>query len=135
MSDFAEKVIAVVERHRAVSAVRLAGSRSGDTAVELSDWDFAVEVTDFGAAREALPALVSPLRPLARQWDRLAEHPAYMLMLRGPVKVDFLFLGQAHEGRRRPGRSPARASERSTIIFGIGFCGSPRSIRREDRCS
>jgi hypothetical protein len=35
---------------------------------------------------------VEPLHPLAKQWDRLSPFPTYMLMLRGPVKVDFLFL-------------------------------------------
>ncbi len=29
---------------------------------------------------------------MAKQWDRLSPFPTYMLMLRGPLKVDFLFL-------------------------------------------
>jgi hypothetical protein len=53
-----------------------------------------VEAPDFEAAAAALPRLVEPLRPLAQQWDRLSPLPTYMLMLRGPVKVDFLFPGR-----------------------------------------
>jgi hypothetical protein len=49
---------------------------------------------DFEAAVAALPRLVEPLRPLSRQWDRLSPFPTYMLMLPGPVKVDFLFPGR-----------------------------------------
>jgi hypothetical protein len=77
--------------------VRLAGSRSRGEETELSDWDFAIEAPDFDAAARALPELVGPLRPLAEQWDRLSPFPTYMLMLRGPVKVDFLFLDETLE--------------------------------------
>jgi hypothetical protein len=53
-----------------------------------------VEAPDFAATAAALPRLVEPLRPLSRQWDRLSPFPTYMLMLRGPVKVDLLFPGR-----------------------------------------
>jgi hypothetical protein len=45
-------------------------------------------------AAAALPRLVEPLNPLSKQWDRLSPFPTYMLMLPGPVKVDFLFPGR-----------------------------------------
>jgi hypothetical protein len=71
--------------------VRLAGSRAEGRAHDLSDWDFAVETDDFEAVARDLPKLVAPLRPLAEQWDPYASLACYMLMLEGPVKVDFLF--------------------------------------------
>jgi hypothetical protein len=74
--------------------VELAGSRARGEETALSDWDFAVEAPDFAAAAAALPRLVDPLGPLSKQWDRLSPFPTYMIMLRGPVKVDFLFLGR-----------------------------------------
>jgi hypothetical protein len=57
----------------------------------LSDWDFEVDTSDFAAVVSELPALVSPLRPLAQQWDRLSTHATYMLILHGAIKVDLLF--------------------------------------------
>jgi predicted nucleotidyltransferase len=40
--------IGLVARHPAVTGVELAGSRSRGTHEELSDWDFAVETSNFG---------------------------------------------------------------------------------------
>jgi hypothetical protein len=85
------RVRAAVEPHPAVESVRLAGSRSRGEETPLSDWDFKVETPDFEALAAALPQLVGPLDPLARQWDRLSPFPTYMLVLRGPVKVDLVF--------------------------------------------
>jgi hypothetical protein len=67
----------------------------------LSDWDFGVWAPDFGA----VPALLAPLRPLVQQWDRLSDTQCWMLILRGPVKVDFIFPDEphAHEGPWVPG--------------------------------
>jgi hypothetical protein len=90
-------VIAAVSGHPAVDSVALAGSRSRGEETELSDWDFQVETRDFPALAIDLATLVAPLEPLARQWDRLSPHPTYMLMLRGPLKVDLLFLGRVNE--------------------------------------
>jgi hypothetical protein len=87
----AVRVPEVVQRHPAVQKVELVGSRATGTSVPLSDWDFLVETDDFEAVVQALPQLVEPLRPLARQWDPLGEHPCYMLMLTGAVKVDLIF--------------------------------------------
>jgi hypothetical protein len=80
-----------LQRHRAITAVRLVGSRQRGAAGDLSDWDFAVDTVDFAAVADDLPALVSPLGPLAQQWDPLSRRATYMLILRGPIKVDLLF--------------------------------------------
>jgi hypothetical protein len=61
-----------------------------------SDWDFAVTTTDFSAVAPALPELLAPLEPLAQQWDRLSERFCWMLMLRGPTKVDLIFVEEPH---------------------------------------
>jgi hypothetical protein len=87
----AEVVPALVGAHPSVSSIRLTGSRADGTAHELSDWDFAVQTDDFPWIAEELPRLVEPLRPLAAQWDRYSDHACYMLMLRGPAKVDLIF--------------------------------------------
>ena len=88
-----------LEPHPAVDSVELAGSRARGTETPLSDWDFQVETSDFDALATALPRLVEPLAPLSRQWDRYSPHPTYMLMLRGPLKLDLLFLGRTNEPR------------------------------------
>jgi len=90
-ADIPRVVEAVLTPHPAIQGVELAGSRARGEAVELSDWDLAVEYGSFDDVAGALPDLVEPLDPLARQWDRLSPFPTYMLMLRGPVKVDLLF--------------------------------------------
>jgi predicted nucleotidyltransferase len=107
--DLVKAVTEAVAGHPAIATVRLAGSRARGDEVPLSDWDFAVETEDFDAAAAALPRLVEPLAPLTRQWDRLSGHPTYMLMLRGPVKVDFLFLDRVQE------RSPPWAVGAETL--------------------
>ena len=67
---------------------QLVGSRERGDANALSDWDFVVGTNDPGALREDIPNLAEPLNPLVRQWDRLSERWAYMLILKGGVKVD-----------------------------------------------
>jgi hypothetical protein len=89
--DLAVRVPEALLRHRAVEKVELVGSRATGAFLPLSDWDFLVETDDFDAVAAALPELVEPLRPLARQWDPLGEHPCYMLMLAGALKVDLIF--------------------------------------------
>lgn len=76
--------------------MRLIGSRAEDRATELSDWDFAVKTRDFRALAGALPELLAPLSPLSEQWDRLSDRFCWMLMLRGPTKVDLIFVDEAH---------------------------------------
>jgi hypothetical protein len=94
-------VVAAVESalsvQPAVRSLRLVGSRGEGRAHELSDWDFAVETDDFDTVAQELPRLVEPLRPLAEQWDPYSRYECYMLMLRGPVKVDLIFPAQARE--------------------------------------
>ena len=92
--DIARDVAELLTGHPLVDRVELIGSRAGGTAHELSDWDFLVETGDFASLADDLPRLVEPLGPIAAQWDRYADHACYMLMLRGPVKVDLIFPGQ-----------------------------------------
>jgi predicted nucleotidyltransferase len=84
-------VVAAVSPHPAVERIELVGSRAEGRATEWSDWDFGVRARKFAAVAEALPALLAQLEPLAQQWDRLSETWCWMLILRGPVKVDLIF--------------------------------------------
>jgi predicted nucleotidyltransferase len=92
MEDLVAVAIAVVTEHPAVQRVEFAGSRARGTHDQLSDWDFAVTTSDFAAVARDLPTLVAPLRPLAEQWEPLGHFPVYQVMLRGPTKVEYLFL-------------------------------------------
>jgi hypothetical protein len=83
--------------HPAVTGVELAGSRSRGTHEELSDWDFAVETSDFDAVAHDLPTLVAPLDPLGEQWEPIGPFPVYQVLLRGPTKVEYLFLEHSQE--------------------------------------
>ena len=68
--------------------------------------------------------LVAPLRPLAQQWDPLSETWCWMAILRGPIKLDFIF-AEPHE--REPPWDQLRAiSTRSTLTSGTGRCGFAR---------
>jgi hypothetical protein len=95
--DVARAVPAVLRSHPSVHRVELVGSRADGRAHDLSDWDFAVETSDFAAVEHALPELVHPLRPVAEQWDPYSSYACYMLMLAGPTKVDLLFPGERRE--------------------------------------
>jgi hypothetical protein len=95
--DLGATVVVAVLAHPNVRAVERVGSRAVGTPVPLSDWDFAVEVDDFTSVAADLPALVSTLEPLAQQWDRLTSPSCYMLLLRGPVKVDLIFPAHPRE--------------------------------------
>jgi predicted nucleotidyltransferase len=91
-----DEAIAAVERHPAVRCARLVGSRAAGHPTDLSDWDFAVETDDFlDVARDA-ESLLAPLRPLAQQWDRLSATWCWMAILRGPEKLDLIFV-EPHE--------------------------------------
>jgi predicted nucleotidyltransferase len=92
----ADRVIALFLRHPEVRGIRLAGSRATGQARPDSDWDFLVEARDFDAVAAALPELLAPLEPLAAQWDRLSDEQCWMLILRGPVKVDLIFPRKPH---------------------------------------
>ena len=97
MDDVVAVAIGLVVKHQAVRSVEFAGSRSRGTHHELSDWDFAVETFDFAAVARDLPTLVAPLDPLAEQWEPMGHFPVYQVMLRGPTKLEYLFLDQAQE--------------------------------------
>ncbi len=104
--DLVELAISAVARHPAVTRVELAGSRSRGTHEELSDWDFAVDTSDFASVARHLPTLVEPLEPLAAQWEPLGHFPVYMLLLRGPTKVEYLFLDHSQETKPAVKPSP-----------------------------
>jgi hypothetical protein len=97
MEDITASVRAVLLRHPRVRRVELVGSRATGSATRLSDWDFVVETDDFDAVARALPAMVTDLAPLGRQWDRISEYPCYMLLLGGPAKVDLIFPDEPYE--------------------------------------
>jgi hypothetical protein len=95
--DIGAEVPRLLAQHAHIQAASLTGSRAAATAHDFSDWDFAVETDDFDAVSKDLPTLVGPLRPIAQQWDRYADHACYMLMLAGAVKVDLIFPDQHRE--------------------------------------
>jgi hypothetical protein len=118
----AERVPAALTTHPAVKAVELAGSRAEGRATDVSDWDFLVATDRFEDLVADLPGLVAELEPLAQQWDRLSPSWCYMLILRGPVKVDLIFRTSRISTNRRGGRTRT-TSQRSTRISGIGCSG------------
>jgi len=83
--------------HPAVTRLQFAGSRSRRTHDPLSDWDFAVETSDFDALARDLPALVAPLDPLGQQWEPMGHFPVYQVLLRGPTKIEYLFLDHSQD--------------------------------------
>jgi hypothetical protein len=89
--DLPAAVRSALEADAAVRSVRLVGSRAEGTASVLSDWDFAVETDDFGRLAPRLPRRVEPLDPLVAQWDPLGKIRCYMLIVRGPTKIDLIF--------------------------------------------
>jgi len=90
------RIPTLLTRHPSVLDVCLVGSRAEGRANERSDWDFLIKTSDFGAVAKALPELLAPLECLAQQWDPLSPHWVWMLMLRGPVKVDLVLAGRSH---------------------------------------
>ncbi len=91
MDDVPTQVRAALTQHPSVRDVRLAGSRAKGCPSPLSDWDFEIDSPDPRAVVDALPLLVLPLEPIVAQFDRLAYTTNYMLLLRGPIKIDLLF--------------------------------------------
>ncbi len=91
LSNPPARVIALLRPHPAVVSVGLTGSRATGAASDLSDWDFAVEASDFARLAADLPSIVAPLSPILQQWDRLGHVRTYMLMLPDATKVDLTF--------------------------------------------
>lgn len=96
-NDWVTTAIGLLAEHPAVRGVEFAGSRSRRTHEELSDWDFAVDTSDFDALARDLPALVSPLEPLSQQWEPMGHFPVYQVLLPGPTKIEYLFLDHTQE--------------------------------------
>jgi hypothetical protein len=97
VSNIEERVVRAVRPHPAVRRIRLVGSQAEGRATPSSDWDFRVDAADFEALARGLFGLLAPLDPIAQQWDRLSDHQCWMVMLRGPVKIDLIFPDEAHE--------------------------------------
>jgi hypothetical protein len=70
------------------------------------DWDFLIDADNFAAVAADLPALCAPLDPIAQQWDRLSFRYCWMLILRGPTKIDLIFGDQPHQ--QQPPWEPIR---------------------------
>jgi hypothetical protein len=95
VDDLVTVATGLLAGHPAVESVKFAGSRSRGTHEQLSDWDFAVETSDFDALARDMPALVAPLEPLGQQWEPMGHFPVYQVLLRGPTKIEYLFLDHA----------------------------------------
>jgi len=95
--NLGSRVPALLRTHPAIRAVELAGSRACGTAHALSDWDFVVATDDYPRLRTELPELVAPLDPLSHIWDPYSTIGCFMLILRGPTKVDLLFTDEPRE--------------------------------------
>jgi hypothetical protein len=92
MDDWVTTVTDLLRGHPAVRSVEFTGARSRGTHEELSDWDFAVDTSDFAALARDLPALVAPLKPLSQQWEPMGHFPVYQVLLPGLTKIEYLFL-------------------------------------------
>jgi hypothetical protein len=106
----------LVAAHAAVTGVEFAGSRSRGTHEELSDWDFAVETSDFGEVARDMPKLVAPLEPLGEQWEPLGHFPVYQVLLRGLTTVEYLFLDVVQDAR-----PPMRPSAETLVAINTHF--------------
>jgi predicted nucleotidyltransferase len=82
VDDVVTVAIGLIAGHPAVKSVEFAGSRSRGPHEQLSDWDFAVETSDFEALAQDLPALVAPPDPLDQQWEPMGHFPVYQVFLR-----------------------------------------------------
>jgi hypothetical protein len=97
VDDRVAAVKAALEAHPAIKGVELVGSRAEGRTHALSDWDLSVQADDFPRILRDLPDLVEPIRPLHKYWDPYGRHYAYIVLLRGPTKLDICFFDQPHE--------------------------------------
>lgn len=133
MEDLDQSVVGAVGRHPSVRSVQLVGSRAEGRANVRSDWDFAIDTDDFRALAADLPALCAALDPMAQQWDRLSSRYCWMLMLRGPTKVDLIFGDQPHQQEPpwEPTRDNLRAIDRHFWDWTL-WLGSKEAAGKED---
>jgi hypothetical protein len=133
VDDVVAVATGLLNGHPAVERVELAGSRSRGTHAELSDWDFAVETSDFEALARDLPALVAPLEPLGQQWEPVGHFPVYQVLLRGPTKIEYLFLdrSQVPAPPLEPGRDTLAAIDNHFWDW-IWWLATKASIGRGD---
>ena len=97
VDDLVAVAIRLVSAHPAVTGAEFAGSRSRGEHHELSDWDVAVQTSDFAAVARDMHALVAPLEPIGEQWEPVGHFPVYQVMLRGPTKLEYLFLDESQD--------------------------------------
>lgn len=136
MADLARRAAELVSNHPAVRHVELAGSRSRGTHAELSDWDFAVSTSDFPAVARDLPVLIAPLHPLGQQWEPLGHFPVFQVLLRGPTKVEYLFLDHSQQAMPPPEPGPATLDAINTHFWDwIWWIATKASIGRNDLVS
>jgi hypothetical protein len=133
MEDLVAAASALVAKHPAVRRVEFAGSRARGTHEELSDWDLAVETSNFAAVARDLPTLVALLRPLAGQWEPLGHFPVYQVMLSGPTKVEYLFLGYRQDPKPPVNPSKDTLGEINTHFWDwIWWLASKQAAGRRD---
>jgi hypothetical protein len=106
VEDLVATASGLVMAHPAVTGAEFAGSRSRGEHHELSDWDVAVQTSDFAAVARDMPALVAALEPLGEQWEPMGHFPVYQVMLRGPTKLEYLFLDESQEAMPAPVPGP-----------------------------
>ena len=104
--DLARAVPAALEKHPAVHAVRLVGSRATGRAHELSDWDFLIGTNDFRSVEGDRPALVASLAPLSEQWDPYSDRACYMSSSEARRRSTSSFRARSAGGRPRGRPSP-----------------------------
>ena len=133
MDDVVTVARGLLAGHPAVKTVEFAGSRSRGTHDELSDWDFAVETSDFDALAPDMPALVAPLDPLGQQWEPMGHFPVYQVLLRGPTKIEYLFLDHSQDPAPplEPGRDTLAAINNHFWDW-IWWLATKASIGRSD---
>ena len=88
---------------------------------------------DFASLARDLPALVAPLHPLGAQWEPMGHFPVFQVLLRGPTKVEYLFLDRSQEPMPAP--EPGRktlASIDTHFWDWIWWIATKASVGRDD---
>ena len=76
--------------------------------------------------------MLATLQPSAQQWDRLSETQCWMVILPGPVKLDFIF-SEPHEAEPpwRPGPSNLAAIDCHFWDWALWLCSKRSKGRKE----